>query len=62
MVDEFNALYPVGSLVILRTDSGPKEVVVRARAEILGGHSAVGWFEGISGCYDIEDRVRPLPA
>jgi hypothetical protein len=66
IVNLFNLTYPVGTKVILRKDSGEVETTVRAPAEILQGHSAVGWFEGVSGCYSIEDdRVRslsPIPA
>lgn len=31
----------------------------RSPAEVLGGHSAVVWLEGTSGCY-LLDRVTPL--
>ena len=62
IVDKFNAEFPVGTKVILRKDSGEVETEVRAPAQILGGHSAVGWFAGVSGCYDIENRVRALVA
>lgn len=58
IVDEFNSKFPVGSTVILRKDTGEVETEVLARACVLSGHSAVGWFAGISGCYDIEGRVR----
>lgn len=57
IVDSFNAKFPVGSPVVLRKDSGIVETTVRAPAEILGGHSAVGWFDGIVGCYAIDGRV-----
>ena len=61
MVDDFNRIHPVGSVVKLRKDSGEVTTSVTAPAEILGGHSAVGWFDGVSGCYSIEgERVRPL--
>ena len=60
IVDDFNQRFPVGSDVILRKDTGEIETRVRAPAEILGGHSAVGWFVGVAGCYSIEDRVRPI--
>lgn len=63
IVDRFNAQFPVGSKVILRKDSGEVETEVGAPAEVLQGHSAVGWFVGVSGCYSIEDnRVRALAA
>jgi hypothetical protein len=60
-VDQFNASFPVGTRVILRTDSGPVETTVRYPAEVLQGHSAVAWFTGVSGCYDIQGRVSAAP-
>jgi hypothetical protein len=61
IVDRFNARFAVGSKFILRTDTrGDVETTVRAPAEVLQGHSAIGWFEGVRGAYSIEgDRVRP---
>ena len=57
-VDWFNNTYPVGSTVNLKMDSGEvKEVTVYDKATVLGGHSAVGWFNEISGCYSL-DRVK----
>jgi hypothetical protein len=56
-VDLFNLDFPVGTRVILRTDSGEVETVVRGKAVVLGRHSAVAWFKGIAGCYDIQGRV-----
>lgn len=59
IVEAFNAKYAVGSEVVLRMDTGLLITKVRAPAEVLGGHSAVGWFEGVRGCYSIEDnRVK----
>lgn len=59
IVDDFNKRYPVGSQVVLRKDTGLLVTFVRAPAEVLGGHSAVAWFEGVRGCYSIEDdRVK----
>jgi len=57
-VDKFNTEFPVGTDVIVTQDSGD-DVASRVRypASILGGHTAVGWFDGIVGCYDIT-RVR----
>jgi hypothetical protein len=49
-VDEFNARFPVGTALILQKDAGPIETIVRAAAQVLGGHSAVAWFDGVSGC------------
>ena len=56
----FNEAFPVGSKVKLRTDSGEVQTTVVAPAEVLGEHSAVGWFDGIRGCYSIEGRVTAL--
>lgn len=58
-VDAFNLKYPVGSKLKLKLDfGGAIEVVVRNEASILGGHSAVTWFEGIAGCYSLDKVVE----
>ncbi|NLS03574.1 hypothetical protein HGP14_09410 [Rhizobium sp. P32RR-XVIII] len=58
--DAFNAKYPVGQKVTVRRDNGEGKVTVtRSTAEVLSGHSAVIWLDGISGCY-LLDRVTPL--
>lgn len=59
--DDFNKKYPVGTAVMLKEDGRdmPTKTIVRHHAYILGGHSAVAFFEGISGSYLI-DRVTPL--
>lgn len=57
-VENFNLKHKVGDKVLLQTDGGEvKEVTVKHPATIMGGHSSVGWFEEISGCYQL-DRVR----
>ena len=59
IVDRFNRDFPVGSKVILRKDSGEVQTVVREPGQLLNNHSAVAWFEGVSGAYSIENnRVR----
>ncbi len=55
IVDGFNETFPVGTEVLLRKDTEVVRTVVEAPAEILGGHSAVGWFRGVRGCYSIEN-------
>ncbi|WP_221142429.1 hypothetical protein [Rhizobium lentis] len=58
--DAFNARVSVGSAVKLKKDSGEIiETKTRSRAEVLSGHSAVTWLEGISGCY-LLDRVTSV--
>lgn len=59
IVDDFNEHFPVGTVVTLRKDTGEITTTVKAPAEVLGGHSAVGWFTDVRGCYSIEGgRVR----
>ena len=59
-VDEFNARYPVGQMVTVRRDAGNGILTkTRSEAQVLSGHSAVIWLEGISGCY-LLDRVTPV--
>lgn len=61
-VEKWNAKYPVGSVVIVRMDGGElRETKTRSAAEVLSGHSAVIWLDGISGCY-LLDRVSPTVA
>ncbi len=58
--DAFNAETPVGSEVRVRKDNG--EVVLTtttAEAQVLSGHTAVVWLDGIPGCY-LLDRVSPV--
>jgi hypothetical protein len=58
--DAFNAKYPVGQAVTVRRDGGDGvSTFTRSKAEVLSGHSAVIWLEGISGCY-LLDRVTPV--
>lgn len=55
----FNKSAPVGSRVKIKMDIGEiKVVTVKSPATILGGHTAVGWFEEISGCYSL-DKIQP---
>jgi hypothetical protein len=57
-VMDFNLRFKVGDKVNLEDDDGNiREVTIERPASILGGHSSVGWFEEISGCYQL-DRVR----
>jgi len=59
-VDEWNAKYPVGQKVRVRLDSGEvKETTTRYEATVLSGHTAVGWFNGIRGCYCL-DRATAI--
>ena len=54
--DDFNAKYPVGTAVMLKKDfvDEPVKTAVRHEAYIMSGHSAVAFFEGISGSYLID--------
>lgn len=56
----FNSRYPVGTTVAVRTDDGEALITTtRSKADVLSGHSAVIWVEGITGCY-LLDRVSPI--
>ena len=51
-VEVFNQKHPVGSVVTVIKDIGEKVVTkVRHPAEVLSGHTAVVWLDGISGAY-----------
>jgi hypothetical protein len=58
--DLFNARYAVGQIVTVRKDDGEGvQTKTRSQAEVLSGHSAVIWLDGVSGCY-LLDRVTPI--
>jgi hypothetical protein len=58
--DLFNQHYAVGQAVVVRKDGGEDfHTSTRSKAEVLSGHSAVIWLEGITGCY-LLDRVLPV--
>ena len=56
----WNLANPVGTLVSLRRNIGDPTITrTRSEAQILSGHSAVVWLEGVRGYYDL-DWVTPL--
>lgn len=57
LVDEFNRVHAIGAAVILTKDTGEVRTKTRSAAQVLSGHSAVVWLEGVAGCYAL-DRVR----
>ncbi len=59
-IDKFNKACPVGTPVSVTMDDGTAvETKVWHEATILGGHTAMGWFEDITGCYLLK-RARKL--
>jgi hypothetical protein len=59
--DAWNAKHPIGTQVDVRMDNGETtRTITRSPAEMLGGHTAVVWLEGIRGCYML-DRVKVQP-
>ena len=59
-VEAFNARFPIGQIVTVRKDNGEGiRTATRSKAQVLSGHSAVVWLEGITGCY-LLDRVTPI--
>lgn len=60
--DKFNAAHQVGASFSVKLDSGEvRETVTNSEAQVMGGHSAVIWLDGVSGCYDLE-RVTAVKA
>lgn len=60
LCDRFNARYAVGQVVAMRKDSGDAIITkTRSEAQVLSGHSAVIWLDGVTGCY-LLDRVTPI--
>ncbi|WP_312435473.1 hypothetical protein [Janthinobacterium sp.] len=60
--DRFNAIHLVGAAVSVELDSGEvRETVTTSEAQVLSGHTAVIWLDGVRGCYDLE-RVTALKA
>lgn len=59
--DAFNAKCPVGGRVSVKLDfvDEPRITVTISEAQVLSGHSAVVWMEGISGCYHLS-HVTPI--
>jgi len=54
LVTDWNARYHVGQAVAVQRDNGSTTYTkTRSQAELLSGHTAVVWLEGISGCYDL---------
>ena len=57
-VEAFNKLYPIGTELIVVDDFGVEHKrKLLSEAWIIGNHSAIAKFEGLSGGYDIT-RVR----
>lgn len=56
--DAFNRLYPVGTILIVVDDFGKEHKrKLLSPAWVIGYHSVVAKFEGLSGGYDIR-RVK----
>jgi hypothetical protein len=59
-VDTWNETNKIGTRVEYRKDDDSVlRTVTRSRAEVLSGHTAVVWLEGVTGCVDL-DRVTPV--
>jgi hypothetical protein len=51
-VENWNLKRPVGTKVTVHLDSGEaRETTTRSKAEMLSGHTAVVWLDGVAGCY-----------
>jgi hypothetical protein len=53
-VEAWNAAHPVGTVVSywkgVRVGPSTGSAATRSEAQMLGGHTAVVWLEGVSGC------------
>ena len=59
--DKFNASHQVGAAVSVKLDGGEiRNTVTTSEAQVLSGHTAVIWLDGVRGCY-LLDRVSPQP-
>lgn len=59
IVDKFNADFPVGTEIDYTDDLGiATGYKTRSEAQVLGGHSAVIWLEGKSGCVSLSRISR----
>jgi hypothetical protein len=59
-VGRFNASCPIGARVSVRMDNGQERITTtRAPAQVLSGHTAVVWLDGMCGAY-LLDRVSPV--
>lgn len=59
--DAWNTEHVIGTHVVLTRDDNVKlRTRTRSEAQVLSGHSAVIWLDGVSGCY-LLDRVRAIP-
>ncbi|EGJ49023.1 hypothetical protein [Desulfocurvibacter africanus] len=60
LCDAWNASHPVGTAVsVLRDKGSTAQTRTVSEAQVLNGHTAVIWLEGISGCYELE-RVTAI--
>lgn len=60
MVDDWNNKYKPGQRVKVKMDDGTFiETQTICEATLLGGHTAVGWFKDIRGCYSL-DRAQAI--
>src|SRR5579859_2333197 len=58
--DIWNHDQPIGTRVLLTKDDGRRYLTkTRSAAEVLSGHSAVIWLEGVRGCY-LLSRCEPF--
>lgn len=59
LVGKWNTKYRVGQKVHLQMDNGTTIETETLSDAVLVGGSAVCWFKGISGCYELE-RATPI--
>ena len=58
-IDKFNAMYKIGDRVLVNVSGESKFCTVKYQASLLGNHTAVGWFNEMNSCYDL-NKVESL--
>ncbi len=60
LVRKWNRSHRVGTPVIVHRDNGEDfKTKTRTRAQLLSGHSAVVWVEGLASCYSAH-KIEPI--
>ena len=57
-VNDFNEAFKIGGVVTIRMDDGSKRVCTVKHPATLMNRLPVGWFNEISGCYDLNRVVN----
>lgn len=59
-MEEFSRLYPIGTRVILQKDFEQIETTVASEPWVVGSHTPIARFKGVSGGYLITRVLRKI--